>query len=62
MTEPLAETKDGTIAANASDRIKESAKGKSVLAIGPGISRDPQTAELVRALVVRPPASFGYGC
>ena len=52
MTEPLAETKDGTIAGDASDRIKESANGKSVLAIGPGISRDPQTAELVRALVV----------
>jgi hydroxyethylthiazole kinase-like uncharacterized protein yjeF len=52
MTEPLVETKDGTIAADASDRIKESANGKSVLAIGPGISRDPQTAELVRALVV----------
>jgi hydroxyethylthiazole kinase-like uncharacterized protein yjeF len=51
MTEPLVETKDGTIAADASDRIKESAKGKSVLAIGPGISRDPQTAELIQSLV-----------
>jgi ADP-dependent NAD(P)H-hydrate dehydratase / NAD(P)H-hydrate epimerase len=51
MTEPLVETKDGTIAADASDRIKESAKGKSVLAIGPGISRDPQTAELIQTLV-----------
>jgi hydroxyethylthiazole kinase-like uncharacterized protein yjeF len=29
-------------------------KGKSVLAIGPGISRDPQTAELVRRLVAQP--------
>jgi hydroxyethylthiazole kinase-like uncharacterized protein yjeF len=51
MTDPLVETKDGTIAADASDRIKESAKGKSVLAIGPGISRDPQTAELIQSLV-----------
>jgi NAD(P)H-hydrate epimerase len=51
MTEPLVETKDGTIAAEAADRIGELAKGKSVLAIGPGISRDPQTAELIQTLV-----------
>jgi NAD(P)H-hydrate epimerase len=51
MTEPLVETKDGTIAADASDRIKELAKGKSVLAIGPGISRHTQTTELVRVFV-----------
>jgi ADP-dependent NAD(P)H-hydrate dehydratase / NAD(P)H-hydrate epimerase len=51
MTVPLPETEDGTIAADASDRIVELAKGKSVLAIGPGISRHTKTAELVRALV-----------
>jgi len=53
MTEPLQETKKGTIAASARKRIEEMAKGKSVLAIGPGISRDPQTAALVRALFAR---------
>jgi NAD(P)H-hydrate epimerase len=53
MTEPLAETDAGTIAADAYDRIGELAKGKSVLAIGPGISRDPETAELARSLVAR---------
>jgi len=53
MTEPLAETDAGTISTSALDRIEELAKGKSVLAIGPGISRDAQTAELVRALVAR---------
>jgi ADP-dependent NAD(P)H-hydrate dehydratase / NAD(P)H-hydrate epimerase len=51
MTEPLPETDAGTISINAQDQIAELAKGKSVLAIGPGISRDPQTAELVRSLV-----------
>jgi hydroxyethylthiazole kinase-like uncharacterized protein yjeF len=53
MTEPLPETGVGTISRNALDRIEELAKGKGVLAIGPGISRDPQTAELVRGLVAR---------
>jgi ADP-dependent NAD(P)H-hydrate dehydratase / NAD(P)H-hydrate epimerase len=51
MTEPLPETDAGTISTSALDRIDELAKGKSVLAIGPGISRNPQTSELVRALV-----------
>ena len=53
MTEPLPETDAGTISANAQNQIEELAKGKSVLAIGPGISRNPQTSELVRALVVK---------
>lgn len=53
MTEPLPETDAGTIAGGAYDRIGELAKGKSVLAIGPGISRDLETAELVRNLVAR---------
>ena len=53
MTEPLPETDAGTISASAQDRIEELAKGKTVLAIGPGISRDPQTSELVRALVAK---------
>ena len=53
MTEPLPETDAGAISAKAQDRIEELAKGKTVLAIGPGISRDPQTAELVRGLVAR---------
>jgi hydroxyethylthiazole kinase-like uncharacterized protein yjeF len=53
MTEPLSETDAGTISTSALNRIDELAKGKSVLAIGPGISRDPQTSELVRSLVAR---------
>ena len=51
MTEPLAETGEGTIAASAGERIDALVKGKSVLAIGPGISRFPETSDLVRTLV-----------
>ena len=51
MTEPLAETDAGTISSEAHDRIVELAKGKTVVAIGPGISRNPQTSELVRKLI-----------
>jgi NAD(P)H-hydrate epimerase len=53
MTEPLPETEAGTIAASAGERLDALASGKSVLAIGPGISRFPQTAGLVRALVAK---------
>jgi NAD(P)H-hydrate epimerase len=51
MTEPLPETDAGTIAVSAHEQIEELAKGKSVLAIGPGIARVPQTSELVRSLI-----------
>jgi ADP-dependent NAD(P)H-hydrate dehydratase / NAD(P)H-hydrate epimerase len=51
MTEPLAETREGTISAHAGTRLDALMKGKSVVAIGPGISRVPETAELVRTLV-----------
>lgn len=55
MTEPLTETEAGTIATSAGVRLDELAKGKTVLAIGPGISRQPQTATLVRTLVGKCP-------
>ena len=51
MTEPLRETREGTISEGAAARLDALAKGKSVLAIGPGISRHAATAEFVRALV-----------
>lgn len=53
MTVPLPETDEGTISAGAMGRIGEQAQGKSVLAIGPGISRNPQTSELVRSLIAK---------
>lgn len=51
MTEALEETVEGTIAAGARSRVEELAEKKTVLAIGPGISRNEQTAEVVRKLV-----------
>ncbi|MFZ0278225.1 MAG: NAD(P)H-hydrate dehydratase [Candidatus Sulfotelmatobacter sp.] len=53
MTEPLPETDTGAISTGAQDRIEALSKGMTVLAIGPGISRDSETAELVRALVAK---------
>jgi len=52
MTEPLSETDAGTIATSAGVRIDELLKSMTVLAIGPGIARDPHTATLVRTLVM----------
>jgi len=56
MTELLPETDAGTISSSADGRIRELAEGKDVIAIGPGISRDSQSAELVRALVTSLPS------
>jgi len=53
MTEPLPGTDAGTISSRAHRRIEELAKTMSVLAIGPGISRNQQTAKLVRKLVAK---------
>ncbi len=53
MTEPLPETDAGTISNSAFDLIEQLTKGKTVLAIGPGISRNPQTSELVRNLIAK---------
>ena len=51
MTEPLRETREGTISEGAAAQLDAVAKGKSVLAIGPGISRNAETAQFVRTLV-----------
>jgi len=51
MTEPLSETEAGTISLEAFPQFEEIAEKKTVLAIGPGISRNPSTAEFVRAVV-----------
>jgi ADP-dependent NAD(P)H-hydrate dehydratase / NAD(P)H-hydrate epimerase len=51
MTEPLDETTAGTVSLRALTRVNELAKGKTVLAVGPGISRNARTSESVRALV-----------
>ena len=53
MTEPLPETEAATISLRAREygRLDSIIKGKTVLAIGPGISRQTETSELVRVLV-----------
>jgi NAD(P)H-hydrate epimerase len=55
MTEPLPQTEAGTISLRAIEygRLDELLEGKSVLALGPGMGRVPETAELVRTLVNR---------
>src|SRR5580698_6402734 len=55
MTESLDETDAGTIStrALASGAMDALIKGKTVLAVGPGISRNPETSEFVRSLVVK---------
>src|SRR2546421_4057419 len=53
MTEPLQQTEEGTISGKLPTRrrIDALSQGKTVLAVGPGISRNPETAKLVRSLV-----------
>ena len=53
MTEPLDETDAGTISTRAAERMDALIKGKTVLAVGPGISRNSETSEFVRSLVAR---------
>jgi NAD(P)H-hydrate epimerase len=51
MTEPLPETAEGTISLLALAERERLLKGKSVVVIGPGISRNEETAEFVRDFV-----------
>jgi len=54
MTEPMAETKDGTISLRAlGPGLDALLEKRTLIAIGPGISRNSETAEFVRAIVKR---------
>jgi ADP-dependent NAD(P)H-hydrate dehydratase / NAD(P)H-hydrate epimerase len=55
MTEPLPETDSGTISLGAlkDGLLDKLVEGKSGLAVGPGLGRDPETMELVREVVNR---------
>jgi len=54
MTEPMAETKDGTISLRAlGPGLDALLERRTLIAIGPGISRNSETAEFVRAIVKR---------
>jgi len=51
MTEPLPETEEGTISLKALPQILKSLEGKEVLAVGPGLSENRETVELIQQLV-----------
>ncbi len=51
MTVPLPETVNGTLALNAKEPILELLEGKSAVAIGPGITTDPETVALIGELL-----------
>ena len=51
MTEPLEETPEGTIAQSALSAVDLLARNKTVLAVGPGISRNADTSDFVREIV-----------
>lgn len=51
MTRPLPETKDKTLSLAALSGIKSFSKKTDVIAIGPGLSRNKATAELIRKIV-----------
>src|SRR5262249_45611297 len=57
MTEPLASTDAGTVSASnfSSGRLAEVLKGKTVVAIGPGLGTHPDTQESIRRLVCEAP-------
>jgi NAD(P)H-hydrate epimerase len=51
MTVALPENKNGCVSAKAIDIILENLKGKNALAIGPGLSTDKETVQLLKALL-----------
>ncbi len=53
MTEPMPETESGTLSILAVEKIRDLAKGKTVLAIGPGVSREKETSQVIRSIVER---------
>ena len=53
MTEPLSETEIASISKVALEEFDRIAVGKTVFAIGPGISRHPSTAEFVHTVVTK---------
>jgi NAD(P)H-hydrate epimerase len=57
MTEPLAETEAGTISLAAIEygRLDAIVAGKTVLALGPGISRQADTVQFIRAIADKYP-------
>ncbi len=48
MTVPLPETENGALSIGAKDLLLKQLKGKSAVAVGPGISTDPETVQLLQ--------------
>ena len=55
MTEPLPETSDQTIAAEALSRLQILLEGKQALALGPGLSVHKETVQVVLELIEHGP-------
>lgn len=51
MVEPLPETASGSLARSAIDRLRRLVEGKDVLVVGPGLETEPDTVQVVQALV-----------
>jgi NAD(P)H-hydrate epimerase len=51
MTLPLPQTKEGTLSSSAFGKIREFAKKIDILAIGPGLSQNSSTLNLVRKVI-----------
>src|SRR3989338_2033531 len=51
MLKPLPQTKEKTLSLSAYPKISEFAKNADVLALGPGLSRNPQTQKLIRRII-----------
>jgi len=55
MTVPLPETEEGSISLEAEEEINRLMEGKTALAVGPGLSTNPETSAVVRHLVASCP-------
>ncbi len=51
MTLPLPETNEGTLSLASEKKLLQGIEGKTAIAIGPGLSRHPETQHLVRNLI-----------
>ena len=58
MTEPVAESDSGTITAEAVAQLDPLLKAMNVVAVGPGISRNPETVSFVQQFVPQCPKSL----
>lgn len=55
MTLALPAGRSGSITEEAVERVLEAAQGKTVLALGPGLGQDPETAAAIRRIVLEAP-------